>query len=1672
MKNTITLIKNTSLLLACWCGLFAANTSASAQSKLPESQYQLTNNGKDYVTLPDGKPWKVGTSQPFKRGKVFFMGWDDSGKPVYKGVDNASAAVSINANRVAPGGAAGYSLNGAGVKVSVWDGGRARLTHRELRGRVYSGGDAVTDQNDDHATHVSGTIGATGVSAQARGMAPLVAIRSFDFGNDDNEMTAAARDSGVYLSNHSYGTISGWQRQANGDWYWYGDPTVSDTVDYNYGLYSSGARGWDQLAFTYPNYLIVKSAGNDRGDSGPAPGGSHFVQSAGGNWVASTVTRNVVGPYDCIATEGNAKNILTIGAVNPVPTYTSASSVRMSSFSGWGPSDDGRIKPDVVGQGVNVFSSVGTADDAYDTYQGTSMSSPNVTGGLALVHQHAMTTYRRRLRSATIKGLAIHTAREAGPSIGPDYQFGWGLVDVLGMVNMITNDRITSRVLEKNLTNRAVFDTTATYVANTGPIVVTLCWTDPAGAAVSRQLNNRNARLINDLDIRLYGPNGDSTLPYRLSPTAPGAAATTGDNVVDNVEKIFLAAPVAGNYRIVIRHKRNLLNNQSQAYSLLISGLRSVTPTYRFNAPAANANLNLGLPTQILGTGNLTGSYRIQLVRNDTVITTIANSVNTIIYANGAWTPATSLRPGVYRLRCETVATPVQRFESANFNLIAAAPLTVTSFSPTQGAPGTVVTMTGTGFLPGTTFSFGSVAGTGITVLNSTTATVSVPTGAAPGPTTIAAANGATTSQAPSQFTVLAAAPTFCGGTYVMVDTMRFTPSWQTLRVTSGTKVAVNFFGRAGQTYSFSSCTTATSAPDSYLRIYSANDPTTILAANDDNGIACNTNRASIDFTPTTTGRYYMVYTRYVCENFLNNDAVQYRSTPSGPPMPPICSADTNYAGVITPSNSVQNQSVPVGPVQIYQFAGQTGRQYDFWACGNTGSANTILRVYNLAGNIIASNDDSCGVKPALRFSPTTSENFYVVYSNFICQGLTQSEGFNYQIVQPCANWPGTTAIPRVGLTAGSINRCARDTAELRLLNTGVVPGTIQWFRNGTLVGSGNTFRTPLSGSYTAQYRNGICTSTLSQPVVLTFGTVPAFSVTRAGMILTATPGLLAYRWFGPSGRVTGAAANTLDGTNLPSGDYYCQADYASGPNVCTITSATVVLGLIYPTTCITIPAPLQGGRLSPTLAIQTVQGQAGQSHIWYVEMDSNITYTFRTCSSSVAQDTYLRLYDEAGNLLSESDDACVGNKSNIAYLPTSRTRGFIHFSRYTCATLSISETLEYFRDNGPCNITETPILTQDGTFNLCPDGTINLSANPIPNTEIVWYRNGQEFGTGANFSVAATGTYTLRYRRGTCLGPFSTLTAVVVPAPNPGLQLIRSGDTLRLNLQGSNITWFRDGVEIPGQFSSTLVVRTSGSYYASVNVDGCTFATTPIAMVIANPCAGLPTRPTINVSGNLSICQGDSVILEVAALQGLDVVWFPGNVRNNRIVVRSPGQYTARYQNPACTSQTATPVIVTLNSNTLATPAVMQTQIDSLVVTNAIAGARYDWRLNGDIIVSNGPKSIKIAATGSYSVMAKSTGICNSPLGFMDVVVLSAHQIVGKLSFGVYPNPSANQFSIAGINQAALVQLYDAKGQLVKTWQDVKADDKLDISQFASGAYRVRVIDSQNAAVLDLQIR
>ena len=491
-------------------------------------------------------------------------------EPIYRKTLNVNAAISSGANLLIP---APYNLDGTGIRVGIWDEARIRSTHQEFVGRVAVMDPATSTFDSDHATHVGGVVGATGIVGNAKGMAPKVNLNSYDWNYDYTEMTQAgaalATDSSkIPLSNHSYGY---------------------DASIYEMGVYNSQPRDTDATASSLPYYLIFWAAGNDQ--------------------------RNLLslGGYQSITYDALSKNIMTVGAVQDAVSGSvrSVSNAAMTSFSSWGPCDDGRIKPDVVTNGWELYSSSSTGDTSYVSKTGTSQAGPSAMGAAALLEQlYAREFSGQRMRASTLKGLMIHTADDLG-NLGPDYQYGWGLINVKVAADVIlahkadlSRPKLIEGTLSRSITGEKSYSSTYTFEWDgVSPIRATLVWTDPAGSTQT-MTDSRTPNLVRNLDLKIISPDGTNNWPYVMpfvgtwTQASMSLPAIRGKNDVDNVEQVYLESPTVGTYTISVALDGALSRGVSQAYSLIITGGKGGTvnpsPSVSVTAPVDGASFAKG----------------------------------------------------------------------------------------------------------------------------------------------------------------------------------------------------------------------------------------------------------------------------------------------------------------------------------------------------------------------------------------------------------------------------------------------------------------------------------------------------------------------------------------------------------------------------------------------------------------------------------------------------------------------------------------------------------------------------------------------------------------------------------------------------------------------------------------------------------------------------------------------------------------------------------------------------------------------------------------------------------------------------------------------------------------------------------------------------------------------
>ena len=505
-------------------------------------------------------------------------------------------------------------------------GGTTTTAHRDINGRVTAifnwpgaaGGcfqsitnDGSIDVDSGHGTHTAGSVLSAGApSGLGRGTAPAAHL--------------------VFQSTENYATITSLCRILYGytnGYYLVGLPTnLQNLYSQAYtagarihsnswgaavaGDYNSDGVNTDTFVWNNRDMVITFSAGNEGidangdgvidNDSIGSPGTSKNVITVG----ASENLRPDNFPcdpgltYTTCASQSGLNVIATYGTswpsdypANPINSDPAAgNSNQMAAFSSRGPTDDGRIKPDVVAPGTWILSTYsdlyqqgydasanpqngayqydgwGYPYDPYYKYMGgTSMSNPLTAGGAAVVKDYFSKAFGINATAALVKATLINTAvdilDENNDGVNdndfpiPNNHEGWGRINL---------DAATDGTLQfaeegtgLSTGGNAVFQVTTTG----GPLKVTVVWTDYPST------DTATVNLVNDLDLTVSGPSGT----FRGNVFSSGWSATGGSaDRRNNVENVYIQTPAAGTYTITINGFN--IPNGPQKYALVVDG--------------------------------------------------------------------------------------------------------------------------------------------------------------------------------------------------------------------------------------------------------------------------------------------------------------------------------------------------------------------------------------------------------------------------------------------------------------------------------------------------------------------------------------------------------------------------------------------------------------------------------------------------------------------------------------------------------------------------------------------------------------------------------------------------------------------------------------------------------------------------------------------------------------------------------------------------------------------------------------------------------------------------------------------------------------------------------------------------------------------------------------------
>ena len=472
-------------------------------------------------------------------------------------------------------------LDGSGQIVAVAGSGLDE-DHGDFGTRVVGNFDVIgdgstADKHSGHGTHVACTVLGDGTKGGYAGVAPDAELYFQAMENDNtgnfqspslNYLLNTAYNSGARIHTNSWGSSAA----SNQGKYTSESEDVDDRAN-NYDRVYNGVEG----------LTILFAAGND----GPNAG--------------------------TVSSPSTAKNSVTVG--NHQARYNGAPDNLMSGSSR-GPTDDGRIKPDIIAPGGYVRSC--RAQEAQDTagsswqstwyleYTGTSMATPNAAGASALIREYLLEIAQRPSpQGALIKALLVLGAQDTNTRDIPNNDEGWGRVNLKETLAPSQGRGIW-------VDDRSVLSNTGqskSYVFNVtfanSQLKTVLAWSDARGSRFS------NNQLVNDLDLEVESPDGTI---YLGNDFANGRSTTGGTkDDVNNLEVVLIDTAMKGIWTVRVKDGLHGGSN-TQPFAIAVSGqgVNDLRPDPQVVANSMLLNVSIPqvgdqvrLTTEVFNAGNI-----------------------------------------------------------------------------------------------------------------------------------------------------------------------------------------------------------------------------------------------------------------------------------------------------------------------------------------------------------------------------------------------------------------------------------------------------------------------------------------------------------------------------------------------------------------------------------------------------------------------------------------------------------------------------------------------------------------------------------------------------------------------------------------------------------------------------------------------------------------------------------------------------------------------------------------------------------------------------------------------------------------------------------------------------------------------------------------------------------
>ncbi|GAA3968694.1 T9SS type A sorting domain-containing protein [Hymenobacter antarcticus] len=386
--------------------------------------------------------------------------------------------------------------------------------------------------------------------------------------------------------------------------------------------------------------------------------------------------------------------------------------------------------------------------------------------------------------------------------------------------------------------------------------------------------------------------------------------------------------------------------------------------------------------------------------------------------------------------------------------------------------------------------------------------------------------------------------------------------------------------------------------------------------------------------------------------------------------------------------------------------------------------------------------------------------------------------------------------------------------------------------------------------------------------------------------------------------------------------------------------------------------------------------------------------------------------------------------------------------------------------------------LTAGGATTFCAGGSVLLTAPAGAGLTYQFLNNGQPISgaTAASYTATAAGSYAVTVTNASgCAATSAATTVTVNPATTatftyPAASFCRSNSLVTTpTVTGTAGGTFAapSGLSLNASTGAiTPSASTAGTYTVTYSVGGPCPSTGTASVTITAPAVA-----TFSYA-NSSYCATGTTAATLAtgsaagtftAATGLSVNAATGAIN---LSASTPGTYTVTNTVAASGGCAAVSATATLTINALPAQPTL-TASGAVLSVSPVAGATYQFYLNGVAIAGATNATYTATQNGSYTVMVTGANGCASlPSAPLTITVTATRAGLAGVELTAYPNPTTGHLTItmAGPHSRARLVVLNALGQevLTSTLAATATARELDLSQLATGVYVLKATTTE----------